>query len=539
VFRILVCLGLSWFVALATSSGLADELLAPERPVEEAIDHYIDARLQAEGISAAAPAPDAKLLRRTLLDLVGRIPTATEAQAYAANPDAAKRLQLVEQQLGSPSFVRFQAERFNQLLMAGSNSNLRDYLQAAFQENRPWNQMFREMMLGREDDPEQKGALQFVRARAADLDKLTNDTSALFFGVNISCAQCHDHPLVADWSQDHFYGMKSFFARTFENGGFVGERAYGNLNYKTNKGESRDARLMFLTGTLIEEPAAAEPTDEQKKAEKKELEELKTKKQPPSAPASSRRVKLVEAALAAGEPGFFARAIVNQVWQQYFGRGLVHPIDQMHSANAPSHPELLTWLARDFATHNYDLRRLQRGIVLSKAYARDSVWTSNERPLSETLAVASIRPLSPQQYAMALRMAVVHPDHLPADLSPEEFEKRMAGIEGGARGMASLFEHPGADFQVSVDEALAMANGERVERELLRDGKDTLLGKLTTLERPQALELASWTVLSRALAPEETQAINTYLDARSDRLPEAYRQVLWAMLASGECRFNH
>lgn len=528
------------FCCLAASSLPADDLLPPDRPVEEVIDHYVDARLQKEGISAAAPAPDSKLLRRTLLDLVGRIPTAAEAQTYAAKPDAAKRQQLVEQLVGSPAFVRFQAERLNHLLMANSNNaNLREYLLTALKENRPWDQMFRDMMIGRDDDPEQKGALQFVRARAADLDKLTNDTSAIFFGVNISCAQCHDHPLVADWSQDHFYGMKSFFARTFENGGFVGERAYGKLTYKTNKGENRDAKLMFLTGAEIAEAAAAEPNDEQKKEEKKQLDELKNKKQAPPAPADSRRRKLVEAALTAGEPSFFARSIVNQIWNQYFGRGLVHPTDQMHSANAPSHPELLAWLARDFATHGYDLRRLQRGIVMSKAYARDTVWTSNERPLPDTLAVASIRPLNPLQYGMALRMAMVSPDQLPAELSPEEFDKRMTGIEGGARGLASLFEHPGAEFQVSVDEALALTNGERVERELLRDGKDTLLGKLQTLDRPQALELAGWTILSRALSAEETQAINTYLDARADRLPEAYRQVLWAMLASGECRFNH
>lgn len=535
---------LLFLLALGASVLVADagELLPPDRPVEEVVDHYVDARLQAEGISAASPAPDNKLLRRTLLDLVGRIPTAVEAQAFAANPEAAKRAQLVDQLLGSPAFVRFQAERFNQMLMPGNNANLREYLQAAFKENRPWNQMFREMMLGRDDDPEQKGPIQFVRSRAADLDKLTNDASALFFGVNISCAQCHDHPLVADWSQDHFYGMKSFFARTFDNGGLVGERAYGKLDYKTNKGESRNAKLMFLTGTLVEEPEAAEPNDEQKKEEKKQLDELKTKKLPPPLPAYSRRAKLVEMATAAGTSGeasFFARSIVNQVWHQYFGRGLVHPIDQMHSANPASHPELLDWLARDFAAHGYDLRRLQRGIVLSRAYARDSVWTSNERPLPETLAVAAIRPLGPQQYAMALRMAVVSPDQLPAELAPEEFEKRVAGIEGGARGLAGMFEHPGSDFQVSVDEALAMANGDRIERELLRDGGDMLLGKLQKLERPQAIALAGWTIFNRQLAAEETQAINAYLEARADRLPEAYRQVLWAMLSSGECRFNH
>lgn len=517
----------------------ADELLAPDQPVEAAIDHYVDAKLVAAGVSAAPAAPDAKLLRRTLLDLAGRIPTAAEAQAYTASVDPAKRLQLVERLVASPGFARYQAERFQHLLMGANNGNLRDYLQAAFEENRPWNQMFRELLLGRDDDFEQKGALQFVRSRANDLDKLANDASTIFFGVNVSCAQCHDHPLVADWTQDHFYGMKSFFARTFDNGGLIGERSYGKLNYKTKSGESRDAKLMFLTGVVVEEPESAEPNDEQKKEEKKQLEELKKEKKAPPAPTFSRRAKLVETALAGSEPSFFARAIVNQVWNHYFGRGLVHPIDQMHSENPASHPELLDWLARDLVAHNYDLRRLSRGIVLSHAYARDSVWTSNERPPADLFAVGAIRPAAPLQYATTLRMAALNPDQLPADLDAVEFEKRVGGIVGDARGFASLFEQPGNDFQVSVDEALAVANGERFDKELLRDGADTLLHKLKSLDRPAALDLAGWTIFSRPLAAEETQAINAYLDARTDRPADALRQVVWAMLASGECRFVH
>src|SRR5438876_884101 len=78
-----------------------------------------------------------------------------------------------------------------------------------------------------ESDPKTKGSSEFIKARVSDIDRLTNDVSVLFFGVNVSCAQCHDHPLVNAWKQDHFYGMKSFFARTFDNGGFLAEREFG------------------------------------------------------------------------------------------------------------------------------------------------------------------------------------------------------------------------------------------------------------------------------------------------------------------------
>src|SRR5690606_15539413 len=116
-------------------------------------------------------------------------------------------------------------------------------------------------------------------------------------GVNVSCAQCHDHPLVADWTQDHYYGMKSFFVRSFENGDFIGEKSYGLVEYKTTAGEARQAKLMFLTGQIFDEPENKEPDDKAKKAEKELLEKLKKEKKAPDAPEYSRRAKLVEIAL--------------------------------------------------------------------------------------------------------------------------------------------------------------------------------------------------------------------------------------------------
>ena len=123
---------------------------------------------------------------------------------------------------------------------------MRSYLTEAFTENRPWDRMFREMLLGIEGDTEQKrGPLQFVKSRVNDIDRLTTDVSSLFFGVNVSCAKCHDHPLVLDWKQDHYYGMKSFFERTYQAGEFVGEMGV----------DLRDELLLGLT-TKTREPCA-------------------------------------------------------------------------------------------------------------------------------------------------------------------------------------------------------------------------------------------------------------------------------------------
>lgn len=521
--------------------GRADELLSPEKSVEEAIDHYLDARLAKENVAAAAQAGDVNLLRRTMLDLVGRIPTAAEARAYAGFADANKRVALVDRLMVSPAFVRQQAAELDALLMRGTNQSLKEYVTASLEKNVPWDQMFREMVVGQEGDAEQKGAIKFVRSRAKDTDKLTTDAGVLFFGVNVSCAKCHDHPLVPTWTQEHYYGMKSFFSRTYDVGEFIGEKEYGLVNYKTVEGASKDARLMFLTGEVLTEPESKEPDENAKKEEKKQLEELKKSKKAPPAAAYSRRARLVEVGLKDGTQPYFARAIVNHLWNRLMGRGLVMPLDQMHDHNQASHPELLAWLARDMQTHKYDLRRLIRGIVLSKAYARTSEWDgSKERPADELFAIAIVRPLTPWQYGTSLRVAAASPEYFPADLKDDELDNRMKQMEGAGRNISGSLEYPGDEFQVSVDEALLFSNSDKIKNELLRDGKEMLLAKLAeTKERREATETAIWNIYSRPPADEELQALEQFLHKHEAQPAQAWKQAVWAMLTSGECRFNY
>jgi hypothetical protein len=519
----------------------ADELLPAERSVEEAIDHYLDARLAKDGVTGAAQANDLNLLRRTMLDLVGRIPTAAEAKAYAASTDANKRVALVDRLMASPAFIRQQAAELDALLMRGTNQSLKEYVTASLEKNVPWDQMFREMVVGQEGDAEQKGAIKFIRSRAKDTDKLTTDAGVLFFGVNVSCAKCHDHPLVPTWTQEHYFGMKSFFSRTYDVGEFIGEKEYGIVNYKTVQGESKDARLMFLTGEVLTEPESKEPDDNAKKEEKKKLEELKKSKQAPPAAAYSRRARLIEVGLKEGTYPYFARSIVNQLWNRLMGRGLVMPLDQMHDHNQPSHPELLAWLARDMQTHKYDLRRLIRGIVLSKAYSRTSEWDgSKERPADELFAIAIVRPLTPWQYGTSLRVAAASPEFFPADLKEDELDNRIKQMEGAGRNIAGSLEYPGDDFQVSVDEALLFSNSDKVKNELLRDAKEMLPTKLAEVkERREAMETAIWNIYSRPPADEELATLEQFLHKHEDQPAQAWKQAVWAMLTSGECRFNY
>ena len=533
------------FLSLFLLSGnlIAAELVAPDFSIEKAIDHYIQARLTERQVQPAPAADDCTLVRRTSLDLQGRIPTVTETKQFVDLTDADKRVKLVDAMLASPDFAYHFRNQLDTLLMLGQNGapgEWREYLLKSARQNRPWNLMFRDMLIGNEDDPEAKGATAFVRVRAKELDELTNDTSSIFFGVNVSCAKCHDHPLVEDWKQDHYFGMASFFQRTYvtkKNG--IAEKFSGEVKFKTTKGEDKIAKLMFLTGTTIEEPVIQVSAEEKKKQDEEVKKQTQDDKAgPPPIPPFSPRTKLVEVALQSGNDQFFARAIVNRIWAMYLGRGLVHPLDQMHSGNPASHPELLEWLSRDLIQHQFDLRRLVRGIVLSQTYARSSEWNaSSEPPAADIFAVALVRPLSPRQYSMSLRIASSSPEaYKPAT---EDWQKRRDDLERSCEGFANQFELPGENFQVGVDEALLFSNSPQFTDDYLRDSGDRLVGVIKAQpDRGAQINTAYWSALSRAPSADEVAACEQFMAKRTEPVA-GLRQMVWALLTSPELRFNH
>jgi hypothetical protein len=531
--------------AVTGSPSRADELLPPYRPVEEVVDHYVDANLQKEGITPAGPAEDANFIRRVTLDLAGRIPTPAETQEYVQSSEPDKKAKLVDRLLASPDFAYHQRNELDLLLMAGKGpGEWRDWLLKTQQENRPWKQLFREVMLTRDDDADNKAALAFLKARAKNVDDMTNDTSRLFFGISINCAKCHDHPLVLDWTQDHFYGMASFFSRTYlTKKNYLGERDDGVMKFLPKDGQEKQAKLMFLTGAVIEEPVPAEQlSDEDKKQAAKRRKDLENSDDIPEPPAFSRRAQLVDVALRPDPSSFFSRSFVNRTWARVFGTGLVTPLDQMHSENPPSHPELLAWLARDAESHDYDIRRLLRGLVLSRAYGRSSRWEGpGESPAPRHFAVAEVRALSPMQFSMSLLVATANPLSInEAAGNAETWVNRRKELENQAAGFAKEIEVPGENFQVSVSEALLFSNNERIEKDYLRDSNDRLPGALKSLsDRNEVARTAYLSIFSRPPDAEETAVLTHYLNERTDRPVAALQQALWAMITSGEFRFNY
>lgn len=521
--------GMLWgsAAAVCAQAGDVSQLAA-------AIDRHLAAHWEAQGIVPAPAADDATFHRRAMLDLAGRIPTASETESFLADPSPDKRAALLAGLLESPEFVAhfaFLLDDFIQQRHAGHEPFLA-YLRQAVQENRSWDVLFREMMLGPWDAPPRQAANTFLDRRARDLDALTADTARVFFGVDISCARCHDHPLVSDWTQDHYYGLAAFFARTTGGRGSVSEKNEGEVKFLAGDGQERVAAMMFLTGR---------PADDEL------LAVLGTREAPEAKPrARTRREYLVAAALA--QPEFFSRALVNRLWDYFFGRGLVDPVDQMHSGNPPSVPGLLESLAEEFRASGYDMRRLVAALVHSRLYGLDSRWPSGDgaaagpMPDAAHFASARLRPLSPRQMAVSLRIATGHAQPLRDGETAQRLAQYLELVKQAA-GLAAALDARRPEFQSSATEALFVSNHAAVQQLLAGPQGEQPAGLVAELAALPSHELviqrAMLSVLSRQATEEERQELSAWLAAQPGDRHAVCAQLVWALLASAEFRFNH
>lgn len=540
---------LTAIAALAFGAAVRADIQPADRPIESVIDHYIDALMKDDDVAPAPQIDDLNLIRRLSLDIAGRIPSTVEAQDFQSSDSKMKRAELVDRLLASPDFVWHQRNELDYMLLPNrpGDGEFRKYLQWALEQDRSWDDMFRDMLTGDGNDENLKAATQFVRTRINSLDDLTNDTARLFFGVNVSCAQCHDHPLVEDWKQDHYFGMQMFFKRTYQTKkGLLGDRFYGDVKFKTTAGVEKQAAFMFLSGSTLEDKTKDLSDDDRKKHDEliKKLQKDDKAGEPPKADFSPRK-QLVELALKDGDNLFFARNIANRVWARMFGRGLVDPTDQIHSGNAASHPNLLDWLARDLIAHDYDLKRLMRGIALSQAYSRTSEWTSSDEPPEGSyFAVAIPKVMTPRQYGLSLLVAARSPEklHSPAMDESEEYRKWREDFENRSNGWANRIEIPrDGNFQVSVDEALMFSNDAGLQNDLLSESGDRLVGYMKKQESTEEqLQAAFWAICSRQPAEEELAALTDFIEKRpeEERLA-AMKQAVWALLTGPEIRFNY
>ena len=373
LFRRAVSLGLismAWWLgergALAASKPVAPS------PLHDRIDVLIESEFAGP---LTPPASDADFLRRTYLDLTGLIPTAAEARAFSADVATDKRVRLVDKLLATPQHARHLATFFDLMLMERRPQKHVDvgawqqFLFNSCSTNKPWHLLAREILAADGADEATRVAARFHLDREGEPSALVRDTGRIFFGMDLSCAQCHDHPRVADYLQRDYHGLFAFFNRTYlftrdsDKKAFLAEKAEGDVTFSSVFTKESGATRPRLPGG----PQLTEP-DFPRFAEYSVAPDAKDKNLRP-VPKHSRRVELAKAATESNNRAF-NRNIVNRLWGMMMGRPLVVPVDELNSANPAAYPALLDLLATEFAASGYDTRAFLRELALTRVYGR-------------------------------------------------------------------------------------------------------------------------------------------------------------------------
>ncbi len=513
------------FAALPARAGDA-------RAVGVRIDAHVGAALAKDKLTPAGRAEPYELLRRVYLDVLGRLPTPDEAEAYLKAPDPERHHRLIDALIAHPEMPVYWRGVFNHWL----NGTVDDkrvgepeflaFLEKRLADNARWDELAAELLDPGDADATGAAAAYYLACRlngdrAGQIDAMTTSVSSVLFGVQMQCAKCHDHPTVAAWKQANYYGLAAFLGRTYPAKGKYNlpgltERADGEVKFSGRGKGEQTAQLLFLDGEVID------------------------------AKGGSRRKALVDAGVNAANP-YFKRAMANRMWKQLMGVGLVEPVDQIHSANPASHPGLLDGLADDFAANGFDLRRLMAAVLHSEAYLRSSKWPGpGPRPAPGTYAVGALKPLSPPQLALALAQATGYADVLRAKYDRDRAKLKVDAVtmtvvrkqferEREYAALLVRFKQDGEPFQVNAAHALYLTYNPLVRTML---GPNGLVGRLAKLKNPDVARVAYLAAQSRPPTAEEEGEVAKHLATPGVPREELCRDVVWALVTGAEFRFN-
>ncbi len=507
-------------------TGAVDASAYALAPRANFIDGLVLTKLSELNIEPSPISTDAEFTRRAYLDAAGILPTADEVRAALADQRPDRRARLIDALIARPEFVDYWAYKWADLLLVSSRSlpsnamwSYYNWIRSSVADNKPWDQMAREILTASGNTLD-NGAANYYVLHKNPID-VSENVAMTFMGFSMTCARCHNHPL-EKWTQKDYYQMANLFSRVaVKNGPDRGDL----IVYPARSGEINHPRLNV--------PLAPRPLDG------------------PSLPLDADRDRRQFFAdwLVAPENPFFARAVVNRVWKNFMGRGLVEGVDDIRDANPPSNPALLEALTRDFVAHRFDLRHLVRTIMNSTTYqlssrpnatnATDLKYHSHYIPrrlpaevildaISQATGVAENFPGFPGRRALQLPDSAVDSYFLTAFGRPP----RVTAADSERQ------QEP------SITQALHVINGDTINRKLaaprgliqalVDEGGDNR----TVVER---IYLAA---LSRHPTGDELGSLSQALDTAGGGGPESSRRraiedLAWAVLTGREFLFNH
>ncbi len=510
-------------------------------PRANLIDEFNLSQLRELRLAPSPRCDDATFVRRAFLDTIGRLPSPEEVERYLSDTAPQKKDRLIALLLARPEFVDYWTYKWCDILLVNGEKLRPQAVDAYYRwvrdrvaANLPWDAFVRELVTARGSSFE-NGATNFFAVHQ-DPETVAENVSQAFLGLSINCAKCHNHPL-EKWTNDQYYAFANLFARV-RTKGWGGEPRSGD-GQRTLYVESRGNLMQPKTG----KPQPPAPLD----GEPLSMDD-----------PSDRREPLAEWLTDPANP-YFTRAIVNRVWANFFGLGLVEPVDDLRATNPASNEPLLTALATFTIEQAFDLKALMRLILLSETYARsaaplpenrdDHRWFSRTYPkrlMAEVLsdAIADVTGVRDRYTEIVMadgstqKVEGYNADTRALQLRDSAVRSYFLATFGrNAREITCECERSN---QPSLVQVLHLSNGSTLNDKLAaKAGRITQL--LATDPAPAMLVERAWMlILSRPPTEAERKPIVEMLaSAEAEERREIVEDMYWSLLTSREFLFRH
>jgi hypothetical protein len=498
------------------------EFQYPDEPEANFVDGLVASKLKKLRVAPSPICSDEAFLRRVYIDVIGLVPTPDDYNRFMASTDPDKRAKLIDELLDRKEFAELWVNKWAELLQIRTIPNqvsqkgmflYYNWLVDRMQKNTPMDQFVRDL-LGASGGTFSSPATNFYQTTLERLP-LTENVAQVFMGMRIQCAQCHNHPFDR-WTMNDYYAFSGFFSQIGRKGG---EDYRETIVFNSGGGEARNP-----VGNAVMAPKFLGGDT-------------------PDVKGKDRRAVVAEWIASKDNP-FFARSFVNRVWAQYFGIGIVEPVDDFRVSNPASNEELLDALAKRFLDTNYDLKGLVRDICNSRTYQRSTETNESNAADTRNFARAQLRRIKAENLLDIISLVTETKDDFPG-LPPGERAVRIA--DGGVstyflttfgRATRETVCSCEVKMEPTLSQALHLMNGGTTNAKIQQGG---IVKRLIADKRPPAecIDDLYLRTLGRKALPEEHAKLDPLLTAEGSNVEQSLTDIFWALLNSREFLFNH
>ncbi|MEI6234661.1 MAG: DUF1549 and DUF1553 domain-containing protein [Planctomycetota bacterium] len=496
------------------------------------IDELVQSKLQKLRIIPSKECSDEQFVRRIHLDLIGLPPTPAECRAFLADMDSSKREKLIDRLLARDEFADLWAAKWGEwlkLLTDQNNNSGNDrksamiyhaWIRDQFKKNVPLDEFVRTQVTSVGSDFQNPASNFYMMVPPSNYEPkaVAQDVAQLFTGIRVQCAECHNHPFDR-WTQDDYYGFVSFFT---------------GIKRKM----SADSREMYVY-------------NDNNAAPMKHL--LDGRPMPakllggaaPDVKGKDPRVAFADW-LTSPENTLFRNNMANRVWDQFFGRGIVEPVDDFRISNPPSNHELLDGIGTKLAEYKFDMRRLVRDICLSRTYQTSSTVNASNKGDDAQFSHAALRRLRADVLLDSLSQAT---DTVTTFAGVPKGQRAVQVYDGGRRYGSYFLKTFGLSSRETVcacetrneptfGQTLHLINGSTIQGKIAESKFLELFLKDGKKNSNDVVDELYIRALSRKPAADEQKKLVELVGSQAGD-KKAYDDIFWAILNSTEFMFNH